>query len=78
MAEQGEVFAGPGAPAPFRDAAKYAAKYGGTPNDWVKMRSSSWEANGYKFETHWVENLATGQRLDFKTVPSWTRLPASE
>lgn len=38
-------------------------------SDWVKKVSSSFTAlDGVKFETHWVENLKTGERILEKTV----------
>jgi hypothetical protein len=68
MAETGVVMAGQGARAPFRDAGRIAATYGGQADDWVKKASSSYTAaDGVRFETHWVENLRTGQRVEFKT-----------
>ena len=52
----------------FRDAHKYVEKYGGKVEDWVKKTSSSYEkADGKLVETHWVENIKNGQRVDFKT-----------
>lgn len=68
MAEAGTKMAGTGARVPFRDAQRIAAEHGGNPADWGKMTSSSHTArDGVTFETHWVENVRTGQRVEFKT-----------
>jgi hypothetical protein len=68
MGEAGEVMAGVGARVPFRDAGRVAQQYGGNAADWVKKTSSSYAArDGVQFETHWVENIVTGQRVEFKT-----------
>jgi RHS repeat-associated protein len=68
VGETGGVIAGTGARVPFRDAARVAQQYGGSASDWVKVSSSSYTArDGTKFETHWVENIKTGQRVEFKT-----------
>jgi RHS repeat-associated protein len=68
MWEPGLPIAGPGTKRPFRDALRVAAEYGGKPEDWVKMTSRSYRAmDGTQFETHWVENMHTGVRVEFKT-----------
>ncbi len=68
MGEAGKVMAGPGARTPFRDASRVAREYGGRASDWVKKTSTPHTArDGVKFETHWVENIRTGQRVEFKT-----------
>ena len=68
MSEAGTTMAGAGARVPFRDAARIAKEYGGSASDWVKKSSSSHTArDGTTFETHWVENIRTGQRVEFKT-----------
>lgn len=68
MGEVGEIIAGTGGRVPFRDAGKIARQYGGKAADWVKKRSSSYTAkDGTQFETHWVENIKTGERVEFKT-----------
>ena len=68
MGEAGKVMAGPGARVPFRDAPRVAKEYGGRASDWVKKTSTPHTArDGVKFETHWVENIKTGQRVEFKT-----------
>jgi hypothetical protein len=69
MGEAGTIIAGQGASTAFRDAAKFAEQYGGDAVDWVKKSSSSFTAQDFiQFETHWVENLLTGQRVEFKTI----------
>lgn len=68
LSETGEIMAGTGGRVPFRDAGRVAQQYGGSPADWVKKTSSSYGArDGVQFETHWVENIKTGQRVEFKT-----------
>ena len=69
MAEVGTVIAGRGGRGAFRDASRVAREHGGDPADWAKMTSSSRVArDGTKLELHWVENLRTGQRVEFKTI----------
>jgi RHS repeat-associated protein len=68
MGEVGTTMAGAGARVPYRDAARVAKEHGGNAADWVKKSSSSHTArDGATFETHWVENGQTGQRVEFKT-----------
>lgn len=68
MSEAGTIMAGPGGRVPFRDAPRVAEQYGGSASDWVKKTSPSYTArDGAQFETHWVENIKTGQRVEFKT-----------
>ena len=68
MSEAGRIMAGPGGRVPFRDAGRVAKQYGGDAIDWVKKTSSSHTArDGVQFETHWVENIRTGQQFEFKT-----------
>jgi RHS repeat-associated protein len=69
MGEAGIRMAGPGTNRVFRDASRVAKEHGGSPGDWAKVRSSSWSSRGEgtKIETHWVENVGTGQRVEFKT-----------
>ncbi|MCB1655165.1 MAG: hypothetical protein KDI41_15065 [Pseudomonadales bacterium] len=68
MSEVGTILAGSGARTPFRDAGRVAEIYGGKATDWVKKTSSSYLArDGMRFESHWVENIKTGQRVEFKT-----------
>ncbi len=68
MKEPGVIIAG-GGKAPFRDAQRVARTHGGKTEDWVKKSSSSYtDKDGNKQETHWVENIKTGKRAEFKTV----------
>jgi hypothetical protein len=68
MGEGGIPFAGENTGTVFRNAANYAAKYGGNASDWVKKTSTTYESSdGTAFQTHWVENIITGQRVEFKT-----------
>jgi len=69
MGEKGTVIAGEGSGTVFRNASKAAGDHGGEAADWVKKSSSSYTAkDGRQFETHWLENTATGQREEFKTI----------
>ncbi|MFM0362931.1 RHS repeat-associated core domain-containing protein [Paraburkholderia sediminicola] len=68
MGEAGITVAGSGTNSAFRAAQKVADEFGGSAADWVKKSSSSYTSkNGVQFETHWVENIKTGQRVEFKT-----------
>ncbi|MCM2263857.1 MAG: RHS domain-containing protein [Desulfuromonadales bacterium] len=68
MRGAGRIIAGAGGPKPFRDATRVSEQYGGGPSDWVKKSSSSYTApDGAKFETHWVESITSGQRVEHKT-----------
>ena len=68
MGELGEPFAGVPGTKPFRDASRRANTYGGQSSDWAKMTSSTYTGvDGYRFQTHWVENVQTGLRVEFKT-----------
>ena len=68
MAEAGTIMAGPGGRVAFRDAQRVASEHGGNAADWAKKTSSSFtDGKGTRFETHWVENIKTGQRVEFKT-----------
>lgn len=69
MAEAGTEMAGPNAGTVFRGVGRVASEYRGSPEDWAKMTSSSYSANdGTIFQTHWVQNLQSGERVEFKTV----------
>ncbi len=54
----------------LRDASKFVNRYGGKPEDWVKMSSYKYSSidEQTEFETHWVENDKTGQKVESKTV----------
>ncbi|MBN1814007.1 MAG: hypothetical protein JXA14_19375 [Anaerolineae bacterium] len=68
MSERGFPLAGAGTAEELRVARQLAVDYGGSPNDWAKMASSSYRgADGYQFETHWYENTKTGLRVEWKT-----------
>ena len=51
----------------LRNASRLAKQYGGNPGDWVKKTSDIYIYNGRQIQTHWHENMETGQRIDFKT-----------
>jgi hypothetical protein len=64
----GALMAGKGADQ-FRDAGRFVSQYGGHVDDYAKMSSSSYKASDtLKIETHWVENVKTGERFDAKIV----------
>jgi len=68
IGSEGMRIAGLGTSTSFRNASHYADRYGGNSEDWVKMSSKPYIANdGVMFETHWVENIITGQRVNHKT-----------
>lgn len=72
MSEEGTIIAGGSSGRIHRAAERYSNMYGGRKEDWVKKTSSEWkegpsEGVYSKFQTHWVENLKTGQRVDVKT-----------
>lgn len=54
----------------FKDASIWSQKYGGEIGDWVKRKSPSVKMegidDGIPVEVHWVENLKTGERYDWK------------
>jgi len=69
LSERGISIAGSGTSNVFRDAERVAAEHGGTAADWVKKTSKSYKApDGTSIQTHWAENVSTGQRVEFKTV----------
>jgi hypothetical protein len=68
-AHTGERIAGAEVPKAFRDASRVAAEYGGDPNHWVKMSSSGFRAaDRTAFQTHWIENIMTGQQVEMKVT----------
>jgi RHS repeat-associated protein len=68
MAEAGNPIRGHTPQKPLRIASEMAAKHGGDSKDYVKKSSSSYTSGqGLPFETHWEENLKTGQRFNEKT-----------
>ena len=51
----------------FRDAEKFAQQYGGKVEEWVKKSRTSFDTSSNSLiQTHWTENLVTGQRLTTK------------
>jgi hypothetical protein len=67
--EQGVIIAGIGASKGviFKDIDRIVKTYGGSPEEWVKKSSTaSKNLDGRKIETHWIENLKTGERFEFK------------
>ncbi|MFC3813337.1 DUF6443 domain-containing protein [Lacihabitans lacunae] len=69
MAGKSESIAGAGSKTPLKKAEDMAKQYGGDAKDYAKMRSnSSYKANdGTKIETHWEENIKTGEKYNTKT-----------
>ncbi len=68
MVERGQSIAGAGSSRTLRIASRLAEDYGGRPNDWAKKTSTSYTGrDGYTFEVHWYENVATGLRVEYKT-----------
>lgn len=69
ISENGVIIAGEGSSKIFRNAPFSAKKYGGIAADYVKKSSTSvLTPDGYQIETHWIENLRTGQRFEPKTI----------
>ncbi|WP_255156276.1 RHS repeat-associated core domain-containing protein [Ferruginibacter sp. HRS2-29] len=68
MAEAGEVIAGGSSGTPLRKAGDLSKQFWGQEADWVKKRSSSHTApDNITMETHWEENVISGQRTNMKT-----------
>jgi large repetitive protein len=70
MSEPGIMMAGPGSKnnTILRDAPRLASEYGGNAADWAKKSSTAYDSgNGTHVETHWYENVSTGQRVEYKT-----------
>ncbi len=69
LGETGISVAGAGSKTLLRDSKRLASEYGGNTSDWSKRSSLKHTApDGRKFETHWYENSATGQRVEPKTI----------
>ena len=71
MQESSRIIAGAKSTTKFRDVDRIVETYGGMKEDWVKISSSKIDSIVYdslEFETHWVENLRTGQKVEFKTI----------
>ena len=64
----GRELAGGASGVTFRDAGRIASTYGGRAADWAKMSSAArWtDRMGRQFETHWVENIHTGVKVEAK------------
>lgn len=71
MAGRGSPIFGSGTNRPLHEAPRLARTYGGRAQDYAKMGSSGTSRDGgglYDlFETHWYQNLRTGQRFEPKT-----------
>ncbi len=68
MAESGTRIAGFGTGSILRNRARLASAYGGGPYEWAKMSSSRYRGtDGFGFETHWYQNVRTGNRVEYKT-----------
>ncbi|HEX4000852.1 MAG TPA: RHS repeat-associated core domain-containing protein [Pirellulales bacterium] len=68
IGQGGTAMAGAGTNTPIRVANELAAQYGGQAADYAKMGSSSYTASdGVQFETHWYQNVQTGEQFEFKT-----------
>lgn len=75
MGEKGVITHGAMIQKPLGDIKRILSQYGGRATDWVKKSSSSHKGSSlYKgnkipqTETHWFENIRTGQRVEFKTI----------
>ncbi|WP_219106467.1 hypothetical protein [Austwickia sp. TVS 96-490-7B] len=72
MGGTGVPLVGAGSNTKLRVAGRLADDYGGVPEDWAKMCSSSYRgADGFQFETHWYENVLTGGCFEFKVKAQW-------
>ena len=78
--QAGEALSGKGTPLigagtnkPLLAGDRLAQEYGGDPEDWAKMGSGNSAAHGVQtpaggnFETHWYQNVKTGQVAELKT-----------
>jgi RHS repeat-associated protein len=72
MGEVGIALAGAGSSTKLRVAERLTRDYGGVADDWAKVGSSSYRgADGFGMETHWYENVLSGERFEFKTKTMW-------
>jgi RHS repeat-associated protein len=63
-----QSMAGKGGRVQIRDAPRLANTYGGSTDDWSKIRSSNYkDVDGTSFETHAYRNESTGQVVEPKT-----------
>jgi hypothetical protein len=55
------------------DVARLVGQHGGDAGEWSKRSGRSLSVGGKKIEVHWYENVATGERVEFKTklVAGW-------
>lgn len=69
IAQTGIGLAGSGTENALRVAQQLAQDYGGEPGDWAKMSSTARDMpDGTHIETHWYENVVTGQRVEYKSI----------
>jgi RHS repeat-associated protein len=69
MSEAGTSIAGAGSDTELRAADQLAKLYGGSPEDYAKVSSSSYRgSDGFQFETHSYVNTSTGNVFEAKTV----------
>ena len=67
LGEIGTPFAGGVTGVLFRNEDRIVKQYGGEMGDWVKSRSTDFTSKaGQDIRLHWVENLKTGQRVEYK------------
>ena len=67
MGEVGKTFAGKGTDKLFRNEDRIVKQYGGEMGEWNKKTSSNFTTkSGQKIELHWVENVKTGKRVEYK------------
>ncbi|ARF09630.1 putative hemagglutinin [Indivirus ILV1] len=67
MGEIGTPFAGGNTGKVFRDEPRIINQYGGEIGDWVKKSSSKFTTKaGQDIELHWIENVKTGKRVEYK------------
>ena len=67
MGEVGKTFAGKGTDELFRNEDRIVRHYGGEIGEWVKKTSSDFTTkSGQHIELHWVENMKTGKRVEYK------------
>lgn len=67
MGEVGTHFAGAGTGTIFKNEKRIVEQYGGQIGEWVKTSSSKFTTkSGCEIELHWIENIVTGQRVEYK------------
>jgi hypothetical protein len=72
LSQSGEVIAGRGSQKLLWDHKRICEIHGGKPSDWVKKKSTKQYtlADGTKISMHWLENLKTQKKVEFKYVYS--------